>query len=76
MPDEDRDALRTPLGREKTLDEHEERLDALEKWKGVSEYREAGREKKASRALNGVMALAISITSGLALAFFSGVLHL
>lgn len=58
------------------LEEHEARLDGLEQWKKLAEYREAGREKKASRALNGVMALAISITSGLALAFFSGVLHL
>lgn len=72
MADDDREALRTPRGREELLREHGERIDSLEDRMLLVETKESGREKKANRALNGVIALGIAIASGVAVALFSG----
>jgi hypothetical protein len=72
MADEARDGSRTAAGREQALDRHDKRLDDLEDRMLLVETKEAGRERKANRALNGVIALGIAIASGVAVALFSG----
>jgi hypothetical protein len=72
MADERRGAFRTSAGQEKALDDHAERLDQLEDRVLLVETKESSRERKANRALTGVIALGISIASGVAVALFSG----
>jgi hypothetical protein len=72
MPDEYKDELRTAAGREQTLNEHNRRLDDLEDRMLLVETKEGSRERKANRAMTGVIALGISIASGVAVALFSG----
>jgi hypothetical protein len=57
---------------EKKTGANADRIDALEDRVLLVETKEAGREKKATRAINGVIALAIAIASGVAVALFSG----
>ena len=49
-----------------------ERADRLEDRVLLVETKEAGRERKANRALNGVIALGVAIASGVAVALLSG----
>lgn len=71
MGDESRDQYRLGQVESKT-DENAGRIDKLEDRMLLVETKEAGREKKATRAINGVIALAIAIASGVAVALFSG----
>jgi hypothetical protein len=72
VSDEARAAFRTAAGQEKALDDHAERLDKLEDRILLVETKETSRERKANRALSGVVALGIAIASGVAVALFSG----
>lgn len=71
MADDSRDAWRlTQLEDQRKRDA--ERIDSLEDRMLLVETKEASRERKANRALTGVIALGISIASGIAVALFSG----
>lgn len=81
MPDESRDAYR--LGQvEKQTRENESRIDSLERWRDLTEQRDAQRErdreedrrkaeKKSNAAITAVISLAVAIASALAVALIS-----
>jgi hypothetical protein len=70
--EEARHAYRTPEGREAALNDHEDRIEKLERWKTVAEYKEKGREKKVNWAITGVISLGVAIASGVVVALLSG----
>lgn len=71
MTDESRDAYRLGQVEAKT-EKNADRIDKLEDRVLLVETKEAGREKKANRAISGVIALGVAIASGVAVALFSG----
>lgn len=71
MADESRDAWRLAQLEDQRKSDAD-RIDSLEDRMLLVETKEASRERKANRALTGVIALGISIASGVAVALFSG----
>lgn len=71
MANESRDAWRLARLEEQRKSDAQ-RIDSLEDRMLLVETKEASRERKANRALTGVIALGISIASGVAVALFSG----
>lgn len=57
---------------ERHYEELDNRTDILESKVTIVEVKEAGREKKANRAMTAVIALSVSIASGVVVAFLSG----
>ncbi len=71
MADESRDAWRlNQLEDQRKTDAA--RIDSLEDRMLLVETKEASRERKANRAVTGVITLGIAIASGIAVALFSG----
>lgn len=76
MSDENPDALRTPLGRERMLETHEDRLDGLEKRMTKIEGKEASRDKLRDLTIRSVITLAGGIIVGIVVALFTTGVHL
>jgi hypothetical protein len=60
MSDEDQ-ALRTSLGREKLLDEHDRRLDVIDRRLTDMEQKEARRDKRWDLAIRSLLAIGTGI---------------
>ncbi len=71
MADESLEAWRLKQLEEKAK-ENAERVDALEDRMLLVETKETAREKKANRAITGVVSLGIAIAAGVATALLSG----
>ena len=84
MPDEDRDALLTPLGREQKLSELEKRVDALEtertpKLEGrvtTIEGKEASRDKRWDFAFKSIVTIAGGLIIAIVTALVTTGVHL
>lgn len=71
MANESRDAWRLAQLEEQRKSDAK-RIDSLEDRMLLVETKEASRERKANRAVTGVITLGIAIASGIAVALFSG----
>jgi len=72
MADENSEALRTPLGRERMLENHEGRLDGLEGRMKTVEDKEATRDKRWEVILRAVLAIGGGIIVAVASALITG----
>ena len=61
MSDESTDALRTPLGREKLLDAHDDRLDYVEKRVTDIERKEEARDKRWDLVFKSMVSIGVGI---------------
>lgn len=75
MSDEDHDALRTPLGRERMLEKHEEQIDHLEGKVQDIEGKEANRDKRWDFVVRTMATLCIGIVSGVIVALVASGVH-
>jgi hypothetical protein len=72
MADEERDALRTPLGRERLLEEHEHRLDDLDGRVKTIEGKEETRDKRWDLVLKSVVTIGAGIIIAVVSALVAG----
>jgi hypothetical protein len=70
VPDENQDALRTPLGRERMLEDHETRIDKLEGRMSKIEGKEASRDKRSDYVMRAIF----TIGTGIVIAVISGLI--
>lgn len=76
MGDEVRTGNRTPAGREAALDDHGDRLEALEAWKTLAEYKEGARERRSTAAVRYVITLSITLAGVVAAALLAAGGHI
>ncbi len=72
MADENPDALRTPLGRERMLEEHEVRLDNLGERVKTIEGKEETRDKRWELVLKAVITIGAGIIIAVVSALIAG----
>jgi hypothetical protein len=76
VPDEDINALRTPLGRERMLEDHERRIDHLEGRMSAIEGKEASRDRRWDFAFRTIVTIGGGIIVGVVTALISsGTVH-
>jgi tetrahydromethanopterin S-methyltransferase subunit F len=75
MNDESRDALRTPLGRERMLEDHEHRIDGIEAEVADIRGKEDNRDKRWDFVVKTVATLCVGIISGVVVALVASGVH-
>jgi hypothetical protein len=76
MTDASRSGNRTAAGREAALDDHESRLEKLEAWKQLAEYKAGARDRRAQVAVRWAASLSIGVILAVVSAFLAAGGHL
>lgn len=76
MPEDERDALLTPRGREEKLRNHDNRIDSLEGRMSAIEGKEATRDKRWDWAVRSITTVGVGIIVGVVVAILTTGGHL